>query len=269
MNEKTLNQWLSEDLFQMCFFFLHLSISFMSLQTAPITAEIIDLPVCFGNVLFFFKHGGRFCLAIRPICCTGSSPSLERRGEGLEATYSPPSSLSSPFINQHMCRQGEVNAEVVRMCMSEIVCENTRKEGTANQSITRYLPPRVFVWSAPSPPQWFLLQYKSQPAPFSLTYTHTCTLTHTHTDGDRYAHTRKRAQILLQLASAQSRLRGCTSQIVFQMCHLCMGLLPLLLALSPLPPVPQRDFCSAPASAASSSSAPSSTSGNWPVCLCS
>lgn len=145
------------------------------------------------------------------------------------------------------------------------------EEGTANQSSTRYPPPPLvsLFGLLHLPPQWFLLQYKSQPALFSLTYTRAHT--HAHTEGNRHAHTCIRVQILLQLASAQSRLRGCTSQIVFQMCHLSMGLLPLLLSLSPLPPMPQRDFSSAPAStaASSSSSAPSSTSGNWPVCLCS
>lgn len=168
------------------------------------------------------------------------------------------------------------------VCMSECVraCTCVRRAEPIRAAPGTSPPPPscLCLVCSISPPQWFLLQYKSQPALFSLTNTHA--RTRTHIEGDGHAHTRIRAQILLQLASAQSRLRGCTSQIVFQMCHLCMGLLPLLLALSPLPPVPQRDFSSAPASSSSfaaaaaassssSSSAPSSTSGNWPVCLCS
>ena len=154
------------------------------------------------------------------------------------------------------------------LCMSE--CVRVRKHAKKAEPI-RAAPgtshPVDFFGMLHPPLQWFLLQYKSQPALFSLAYTHT----HAHAliQADRHAHTRIRAQILLQLASAQSRLRDCTSQIVFQMCHLCMGFLPLLPELSHLPAVPQRDFSSAPASSASSSSAPSSTSGNWPVCLCS
>lgn len=158
------------------------------------------------------------------------------------------------------------------ICLSVYVCARVWDGGKAEpiRAAAGTSPPLLFQFGLLHlPPQWFLLQYKSQPALFSLTYTRAHTHAYAHTERDKHAHTRIRAQILLQLATAQSRLRGCTSQIVFQMCHLCMGLLSLLLALSPLPPVPQRDFSSAPASAASSSSAPSSTSGNWPVCLCS
>lgn len=218
------------------------------------------------SVFFVSTHVGRFFWAIRPICCTGISPSLEEGRGFWKATYS----LSSPSRVNVCAGRGEVNAEIVLVgmyvweCTWEYACE----EGRANHSAPGTSPPLLSLfWSAPSPPpQWFLLQYKSQPALFSLTYTHAHT--YAHTEGDWHAHTRIRAQILLQLASAQSRLRGRTSQIVFQMCHLCKGLLPVLLVLLHLPLVHQRDF-SAPASAASSSSSTSSTSGNWPICLCS
>lgn len=221
------------------------------------------------SVFFVSTHVGRFFWAIRPICCTGISPSLERRGEGFGRQHT----LYPPLHGWMYVQAGGrwMQRLYLCVCMYGSVRESTHVKRV--EPITAHLvplPPLLSLfWSAPSPPpppQWFLLQYKSQPALFSLTYTHAHT--YAHTEGDWHAHTRIRAQILLQLASAQSRLRGRTSQIVFQMCHLCKGLLPVLLVLLHLPLVHQRDF-SAPASAASSSSTTSSTSGNWPVCLCS
>lgn len=68
------------------------------------------------------------------------------------------------------------------------MCVHACGKGRANQSSSRYSYPRLFYFGLLHPPiQWFLLQYKSQPALFSLTYTHahthrgrpTCTHTHT------------------------------------------------------------------------------------------
>lgn len=149
--------------------------------------------VMLSDFFLLSTHVGRFFGAIRPICCTGSSPSLERRGEELEATYPPPP-LHPPLHGPTYVQEGEVNAEVERVCVcvSLNLRVNACKEGSANQSSTRYLfPLQPLFGLLHLPPQWFLLQYKSQPALLALTYTraHTHqpgrqTSTHTHTSAN-------------------------------------------------------------------------------------
>ena len=73
-------------------------------------------------------HVGRFFWAIRPICCAGSGPSLERRGEGfggntIPSSFSSPLLSILPFTDQHMCRRwGGGGGGECRGCTYVCVC---------------------------------------------------------------------------------------------------------------------------------------------------
>lgn len=117
-------------------------------------------------------------------------------GWGFEGNIFFSSSLSSPFMDQLMWTQRGrwMQRLYVRVCVSECVRLRTHVE--------RAQPIRTAPGTSPPscplhgllhlPPQWFLLQYKSQPALFSLTHTFTRVHTHTTRETDMHTHAYER-----------------------------------------------------------------------------
>lgn len=105
-------------------------------------------------LFFFYTLVVNFFWAIRPICCTGSNPWLQRRGECLEGTHPLHSPLYSPAQANECAAWGRwmqrlFTCVYVWVCACVYACE----EDGANQSSSRYLPPpSCLVWYAPSPP---------------------------------------------------------------------------------------------------------------------
>lgn len=104
--------------------------------------------------IFFYTHVASFFWAIRPICCTGSNPSLQRRGERLEETY-PLHSPYTPLVRPMNAQPGGGECRgCLRVYMSESVhvCTHVRRTEPIKAAPGTPPPHPVFVWSAPSPP---------------------------------------------------------------------------------------------------------------------
>lgn len=140
------------------------------------------------SVFFVSTHVGRFFWAIRPICCTGISPSLERRGEGFGRQHTLYPTLHGWMYVQAGGRW--MQRLYLWVCMYGSVRESTHVKRV--EPITAHLvplPPCCLFFGLLHPPHLsgFCCSI-SHSLRCSLWHTHTRTHTHTQRETDMHTH---------------------------------------------------------------------------------